>query len=128
MVLAAHSDTAYINVTKACSCAGSHIIIVEDIPVPTYNGPILTIAQIFRNVMSSAAEAELAGLFICANEMVSLRQALIEMGWKHPKSPIQCDKSTAVGVANQTIIPQKTKSMDMQFHWILCRYPQGQLR
>ena len=41
--------------------------------------------------MSSAAEAELAGLFICAKEMVPLRQALNETGRPQPKSPIQCD-------------------------------------
>ena len=39
--------------------------------------------------------------------MVPLHQALIEMGWPQPRSPIQCDNSTAIGVANETIIPQK---------------------
>ena len=66
MVLAAHSNAAYLNVTKSRSRAGAHIMIPEDVPVPTYNGPILTVAQIIRNVMSSAAEAKLAGLFICS--------------------------------------------------------------
>ena len=60
----------------------------EDVPVPTYNGLILTIAQIIRNVMSSAAEAELVGLFICTKEMVPIPQSLNEMGWSQPKSPI----------------------------------------
>ena len=66
MVLAAHSDAAYFNVAKNCSRAGTHIMLSEEVPVPTYNGLILTIAQIIRNVMPSAAEAKLAGLFICA--------------------------------------------------------------
>ena len=44
MVLAAHSDALYFNVTKACSRAGAHIMLSEYTPVPTYNGPILTIA------------------------------------------------------------------------------------
>ena len=35
----------------------------EDVPVPAHNGPFLTITQIIKNFMSSAAEAELAGLF-----------------------------------------------------------------
>ena len=76
--------------------------------------------------MSSAAEAELGGLYICAKEMVPLRQSLIEMGWPQPRSPSQCDNSPAGGVTNQTIIPRKTKSMDIQFHWLCCRNPQGQ--
>ena len=100
----------------------------EDVPVPKYNGPVLTIAKIIKCVMSSAAEAELAGLYICAKEMVPLRQSLIEMGWPQLRSPIQCDNSTVIGFANETIIPHKTKSMDMQFHWILCRDAQGQFR
>ena len=60
--------------------------------------------------------------------MVLLQKALVEMGWTQPKSPIKCDNKNTVEVADENIIPQKTKSMDMQFHWILCRDPQGQLR
>ena len=113
MILASQSDAAYLNITKACSRASAHIMLSEDVPVPTYNGPIITIDQIIRNIMSSAAEAKLAGLFIFAKEMTPLRQALNEMVWPHPKPPIQCDNSTSVGGANQAIIPQKTKSTDM---------------
>ena len=80
MVLSAHSDAAYLNVSKARSRAGAHIMFYEDIPVPKYNRPVLTIAQIIKCVMSSDAEAELAGLYICAKEMVPLRQSLVEMG------------------------------------------------
>ena len=126
MVLSAHSDAAYLNVSKAGSRAGAHIMLSEDVPVPSYYGPVLTVTQIIKCVMSSAAEAELGGLYICAKEMVPLQQSLIEMGWPQPWSPIQCDNSTAVCVTNQTIIPQKTKSMDMQFHWLRCRDSQGQ--
>ena len=72
IILSAHSDEAYLNVTKDRSHAGAHIMLSENLPVPSYNGLILTIAQIIRNVMLSAAEAKLAGLFICAKEMVPL--------------------------------------------------------
>ena len=128
MVLASHSNAAFLNVTKYCFRYGSHIMLSEDVPVPTYNGPILIITQIIRNVMSSASEAELAGLFICVKEMAPHRKSLIEMGWPHPKSPIQCNNSTSLGVANETIIPRKTKSTDMQFHWLRCRDSQDQFR
>ena len=128
MVLSAHSDSAYLNVSKTRSHAGAHIMMSKDVPVSKYNGPILTIAKIIKCAMSSSAEAELAGIYICAKEMVPLRQSLIEMGWPHPISPIQCDNSTVIGVTNETIIPRKTKSMDMQFHWLRCRDAQGQFR
>ena len=52
----------------------------ENTPVPFLNRPVLTIAQIIKNIMSSAAEAELSGLFICAKAMIPLRNTLIKMG------------------------------------------------
>ena len=74
IVLSAHSDEAYLNVSKARSHTGAHIMLSKDVPVPKYNGPVLIIAQIIKCVMYSAAEAELAGLYICAKEMAPLRQ------------------------------------------------------
>ena len=79
---------------------------------------ILVIEQSFNNqiikfVMSSAARAELAGLFITAKNMIPLFQALIEMAWPQPKSTIKIDNSTAVGVTNRTVVANKIKYMDM---------------
>jgi len=128
MILTAHSDAAYLNESKARSRAGAYIFLSEDEPVPKLNGPILTIAQIIKAVMASAAEAELAACFITAKEMVPMRQTLIEMGWPQPPSPVQTDNSTAVGFINKTIVPRRIKSMDMRFYWLRCRESQGQFR
>ena len=59
MILAGHAATIYLNVSEACSCTGADVILSEEVPVPAHNGPVLTIAQIIKNVMSSAAEADL---------------------------------------------------------------------
>ena len=85
-------------------------------------------AKIIKFVMSSAAEAELAALYMTAKEMVPLRHTLGEMGWPQPKSPIQVDNTTAVGVTNKTLVPKQTKSMDMRFYWLRCCITQGQFR
>jgi hypothetical protein len=50
------------------------------------------------------------------------------MGWPQPKSPIQTDNTTALGVANKTIITKRMKSMDMRLWWLRCRKSQGQFR
>ena len=128
MVLCAHSDAGFHNEANARSRAGAHIFLAEDDAVPRWNGPVLTVAQIIKFVMSSAAEAELGALFVTAKEMVPMRQALAEMGWPQPPSPVQTDNSTAAGVVNNTIVPRKTKSMDLRFHWLRCRRVQGQFR
>ena len=77
MILAAHTDSVFNNYSKARSRAGSHIFLSENNPKPKWNGDILTIAQIVKFVMSSAAEAELGLLYIIAKEMVPIRQTLI---------------------------------------------------
>ena len=70
MVLCAHADAGYLNKTKSRSRAGAHVYLSEDDPIPRFNGAVLTIATIIKFVMASAAEAELAALFIAARKMV----------------------------------------------------------
>ena len=60
--------------------------------------------------------------------MVPILQTLIEMVCPQPKTPIQNDNSTAVGVTNQTIAPKRTESVDMRFYWLCCYKPQDQFR
>jgi hypothetical protein len=68
--------------------------------------------------MSSAAEAKLGALNTTAKEMAPLHQTLIaEMGWLQQRTPIQMENSNAVGITNLTIVPQKTKSMDLCLWW-----------
>ena len=74
--------------------------------------------------MSLAAKAELAGFFFTVKSMAPMRQTLIEMGWPQPKSPIQTDKSTVVGVTNNTNVVRHMKSMVMRL-WCL-RYHKSQ--
>ena len=80
MILAAHSDAGYLNKINARSRAGGFVFLSEDDLIPRLNSPVLAIAQIIRHVMSSAAEAELAALFMTAQELVPLQNTLEEMG------------------------------------------------
>ena len=107
MVLAGHSDAGFNNETKARSRAGDHIFLSESEHIPQWNGPVITIAQIMKYVVSSAAESDMTDLFLTAKEMVPLRHTFIEMGWEKPPSPLQSDNSTAVGMTNCTLIPHK---------------------
>ncbi|KAL7426535.1 hypothetical protein ACHAXH_000713, partial [Discostella pseudostelligera] len=118
MVLAAHSDASFLTEPNSRSRAGAHIFLAEDDPIPHQNGPVLTISQIIKFVMASAAEAELAALYITAREMIPLCNALEEMGWKQPPSPIQTDNSTATGFIQDTIIQRRIKMIWMRLHWL----------
>ena len=70
MVLAVHSDASYLCESNARSRAGGHFFMSNDTTYPPNNGAILNIAQIIKNVMSSAAEAKLGALYIMAREAV----------------------------------------------------------
>ena len=65
--------------------------------------------------MASAAESELAALFVTAREIIPRRQILIAMGWPQAKTPIQTDNSTTIGVTSKTIVPHRAKMMDMHY-------------
>ena len=104
MILAAHSDAGFHNESKGRSRAGSHIFLSEDDPIPLWNGPILYIAQVIKFVMTSAAEAELAALYITSQKLVPMRQTLIEMGWTQPPTPTQTYNKTAEYVVNNKMV------------------------
>jgi hypothetical protein len=78
MVLAIHSDASYLSEPKARSRAGGHFFMSANEEDPRDNGAgaVHTVAKIIKAVMSSAAEAELGGLFINAKMAVPIRTTL----------------------------------------------------
>jgi hypothetical protein len=128
MVLAIHSDASYLSEPKARSRAGGHFFLTENDEDPRDNGAIHSLAKIIKAVMSSAAEAELGGLFLNAKMAVPIRTTLEELGHKQPPTPIQTDNSTASGVVNNEIQPKATKAMDMRFYWLKDREAKKQFK
>jgi hypothetical protein len=64
--------------------------------------------------MSSATEAELAGLYIMVRKAVYVRIILEELGHVQPPTPLQTDNAMADGVINGKVQPKQTKAMDMR--------------
>jgi hypothetical protein len=128
MVLAVYSDASYLSEPKARSRSGGHFSLSSDTTIPPNNGAVLNIAHIIKNVMSSATEAELAGLYIMACKAVYIRIILEELGHKQPPTPIQTDNAMADAIINGKIQPKQTKAMDMRFHWLQDRECQQQFR
>ncbi len=126
MVLIIHSNASYLSKPKARSCARGHFFMSSEDTNPHNNGAVLNIAQLFKAVMSLAAEAELGALYINAREAVPMRQLLTEMGHIQPCTPIQTNNSMACGVFNSNIQPRQTKAMDMRFHRLRCHEAQHQ--
>jgi hypothetical protein len=140
MCLHVDTDASYLSVSKARSrTAGYHYLssrpkIIEStqqggIPkyeTPRANGAILTPCQILREVVSSAAEAELAGVFHNSKEACPIRITLEELGYPQPPTIMVTDNSTASGIANDTVKQKRSKAIDMRFYWVRDRVRQGQ--
>jgi hypothetical protein len=125
MVLAGHSNASYLSDPKACSQAGGYFFMSTNTAKPPNNGAILTIAQIIKAVMSSAAEAEVGALYINCIEAIPAHHTLKFMGHPQPLAPMQMNNTTKLGIVNNNVI-KKLKAMDMKYHWLHNRECQGQ--
>ena len=74
MILAVHSDASHLTEPKSRSRAGGHLYLVEEAEEEDpANGPVHNIAQIIRNVMTSAADAKIGALFVNSRFAISAR-------------------------------------------------------
>ena len=78
-----------------------------------------------EDVAASASEAELGALFSNMKEGLILRQTLKDIRRPQPATPVQTDNSTASGIANNAIKQNKSRSMDMRYHWVRDKVQQG---
>ena len=92
------------------------------------NGSVAVIAKIIKNVMASAAEAEVGALFMNAQLAAPMRATLEELGHPQPATPMKTDNSAANGILNGTIKQQRSKAIDMRFYWLKDRAEQGQFK
>jgi len=125
MVLQVDSDAAYLVRPEAWSRAGDYHYLGNQTKTQ-FNGPILALAKTIKNVMASAAEAEVGALYMNAQEAVFIRQCLIETEHPQPPTPMKTDNSTAQGILTGTIKQERSKAIDMQFYWLKDRAAQGQ--
>jgi Reverse transcriptase (RNA-dependent DNA polymerase) len=132
MILHVASDASYLTEEGAKSrAAGYHFLSAhpsKNLHAPPSNGAITVFCQVLREVVSSAAEAELAGLFHNCREACALRTTLAELGHPQPATTIQTDNSTAAGIANDTVKQRRSKAIDMRFYWVRDRVRQGQFK
>lgn len=83
------------------------------------------VSTILKFVVASAAEAELAALFMNMKECKVIRLTLQELGHPQPPTPLHCDNKTATAIANDTIRKQRSHAMEMRFFWATDQVNQG---
>ena len=106
MQLHIHSVASYLSASKPRSRVGGHLFLSDKFNPKSqtkHNGAVLVVASILKNVMASAAEAELGVLFINSKEREVLRISLEETGHPQGPTPMQADYSMASGIINKTV-------------------------
>ena len=132
MKLFVESDAAYLVAPEAKSRIAGYYhmgpLFTPFVEPSKPNAPVHIECRVLKPVVSSAAEAETAGIFQNSCTALDLKNMLEALG--HPQGPIdiKTDNSTAVSFSNGELKAKRSKSWDMRLHWIRDRIAQQQLR
>ena len=131
MVLHVDSDAAYLVAPKSKSRVAGYYYLSDNPEIknnPTLNGAIQVECKTLRHVVSSAAEAEVAGIFHNATTAVPIRILLQALQHPQPPTPLKTDNSTATGFVHDNIHQKRSKSWDMRYYWLRDRQAQNQFK
>jgi hypothetical protein len=129
MQLKIHSDASYLSEPRAKSCIGGYFFLgnSKHSQFPSLsNGPLLCHSNVLKHVVSSVAKAEYGALFVNAKTDTVTRETLKEMGHPQDATELKTDNTTDDGIANKTVLQNRSKAMDMRYYWIQDRIEQGQ--
>jgi hypothetical protein len=121
MILYIYSDVSYLSETGICSRACGHFFMgwmPKDNEPMRLNGAFHVNSMRMRFVVASAAGAKLGVLFHNCQTGIIFWQTLNNLGHHQPKTPIHCDNATAVGIANNMVKCQQSRSIEMRFFWV----------
>jgi hypothetical protein len=79
-----------------------------------------------KEVLFSAAEAELGALFYNSKEACPLHTALTKIGHLQNATTIITNNSTAAGSTNNAVKQRRSKAIDMRLYWVWDCVSQGQ--
>ena len=132
MVLHVESDAAYLVLPKARSRMAGFFYCSnkydknQPIKVPL-NRPIHVECKTSRRIVTSAAEAETAGVFFNSQLCVPIRHMLTILGHPQPATPIKTDNSTANSFVHDMLKQKRSKSWDMNYHWLSEQQQRGKI-
>jgi len=125
MRLHQQADGSYLSRTGSRSVAGGISYLGNNDPTEI-NGAIHVMSTIIPTIMSSVGETEYVACFLTGQHGAGFRQVLADLGYPQPATYILTDNECAEGIANNTIKPKRTKSIEMQYHWIRDRVARKQ--
>ena len=86
--------------------------------MPPNNVPVHVECIIMRNLMASATESELRGLFENFHKATHIRTELAEMGKQQPPTLVAKYNTAANSIVNGTAKQKRSRAIDMRFYWV----------
>ena len=103
MILKIHTDASYLSEYGARSCVGGYFFLGDKDTATDINGVIAIECSILHNIVSSAAESELGGVFTNGRRACSMRTSLNKMEHVQPATPIYTDNTKADNLVHDRI-------------------------
>jgi hypothetical protein len=134
MILHVDSDAAYLVLPNARSRYAGHYFLSDNPPSPPAkpspkpNGAILSVCKTLPGVMSSAAEAEIGGVYLNGQDAVACCNPLEALGHPQPPTPLKTESSTAYSFVHSNIPQRRSKTWDMRWNWLRDKVTHKQLR
>ena len=107
------SDAAYLVMPNAKSRIADNFQLSDHLTKtnnPKLNGAILVVYKALKNIVSSSAECEIAGLFYNAQMAIPIRYMLEKLNHTQPPRPLKTDNSTTDGFIHKNIHQKHSKS------------------
>ena len=122
MILYVDSDVTYLITDKGKSrlagyfyCSNKSTTIP---PKPRLNEPVHVECKLLCHIVTSAAEAETAGLFVSGQKVIEIQQMLNALGHTQKMIPIKTDNATAASFVKDMLKQKRSKAWDMRYHWL----------
>ena len=130
VVLAIDSDVAHLVLPHAKSRIAGYYYLTSNCinDAPPLNTPVLVICETLKHVVSSAAEAETAGVFTNAQIALIMQNTLEALGYPQPPTPIKTNNSTTRSFTNNNVQQKRSKSWDIRYYWLQDRETQKHIR
>jgi hypothetical protein len=71
-----------------------------------------------RSVATSTQEAEYMALAMAAKQQIWLQRALVELGYHNIPQALSCDNTAAIDLANNPRTAERSKHIDIQYHFV----------
>ena len=85
---------------------------------PPLNSPLHIKCKVLRHIVTSAAEAETAGLLYNCQIALYLQQMLAALGHLQSSTPVKTYNGTTAQSVKDTIKNERSKLWDVRYHWL----------